>query len=77
MALLHSEWALEAERMNVLRYSDGVVLISQLSKSCSCGIKTDTVPVSDLGGGRRGKMKEVIFPTKVCIDFTCPDHEVG
>lgn len=25
-------------------------LISQLSKSCSCGIKTDAVPVSDLGG---------------------------
>lgn len=45
--------------MNVLRYSDRVVLISQLSKSCSCGIKTDTVPVSDLGGGseRGGKKR--------------------
>lgn len=75
--------------MNVLRYSDGVVLISQLSKSCSCGIKTDTVPVSDLGGGRKRKKRErekekgkkakrkIIIPTKVCIDFTCPDHEAG
>lgn len=35
---------------NVSRYSDASVLISQLSKSCSCGIKTDAVPVSDLGG---------------------------
>lgn len=41
--------------MTVWRYSDVVVLICQLSKSCSCGIKTDTVPVSDLGGGRGGE----------------------
>lgn len=61
MALLHTEWVLKAERikpMNVLRYSDGVVLISQLSKSCSCGIKTDTVPVSDLDGGRGEEKKK-------------------
>lgn len=38
--------------VNVWRYSDALVLISQLSKSCSCGIRTDTVPVGDLGGGR-------------------------
>lgn len=54
-----AEWVLKVgciKPVNVLRYSDAVVLISQLSKSCSCGIKTDTVPVSDLGGGReRGK----------------------
>lgn len=36
-----------------------LVLISQLSKSCSCGIKTDTVPVSDLGGGRREGKKKI------------------
>lgn len=50
-----TEWALKDECIKpvyVLRYSDGAVLISQLSKSCSCGIKTDTVPVGDLGGGR-------------------------
>lgn len=50
-----AEWVLKVgciKPVNVLRYSDAVVLISQLSKSCSCGIKTDTVPVSDLGGGR-------------------------
>lgn len=62
MALLHTEWVLKAgciKPMNVLRYSDAVVLISQLSKSCSCGIKTDTVPVSDLGGGRvEGRKKK-------------------
>lgn len=39
---------------DVCRYSDTPVLISQLSKSCSCGIKMDTVPVSDLGGGGGG-----------------------
>lgn len=22
-------------------------------------------------------MKKIIIPTKVCIDFTCPDHEGG
>lgn len=83
MALLDTEWVLKARRvkpMNVSRYSDGAVLISQLSKSCSCGIKTDTVPVSDLGGGRKKKKKpwgKIIIPTKVCIDFTCPDHEAG
>ncbi len=81
MALLHTEWVLKAgciKPMNVLRYSDGVVLISQLSKSCSCGIKTDTVPVSDLGGGKKKKaLRKIIIPTKVCIDFTCPDHEAG
>lgn len=37
------------KKKNVSRYSDASVLISQLSKSCSCGIKTDAVPVSDLG----------------------------
>lgn len=50
----HSKWTLKAEcknRGNVLIYSDRAGLISQLSKSRSCGIKTDTVPVSDLGGG--------------------------
>lgn len=60
MALLHTEWVLKAgciKPMNVLRYSDAVVLISQLSKSGSCGIKTDTVPVSDLGEGREKKKK--------------------
>lgn len=83
MALLHSEWVLKAgciKPMNVSRYSDAVVLISQLSKSCSCGIKTDTVPVSDLGGEKEKKkkvMRKIIIPTKVCIDFTCPDHEAG
>lgn len=74
-------------KLNVWRYSDAAVLISQLSKSCSCGIRTDTVPVGDLGGGRGGgererrergeEMKKIIIPTKVCIDFTCPDHEAG
>lgn len=44
---------------NVSRYSDASVLISQLSKSCSCGIKTDAVPVSDLGGRERGGAKRV------------------
>lgn len=82
MALLHTEWVLKAgciKPVNVLRYSDAVVLISQLSKSGSCGIKTDTVPVSDLGEGREKKnaMRKIIIPTKVCIDFTCPDHEAG
>lgn len=88
-----SEWVLEVlevgrtKPVNVWRYSDAVVLISQLSKSCSCGIRTDTVPVGDLGGGRGGgrwggkereeAMKKIIIPTKVCIDFTCPDHEAG
>lgn len=46
MAALHAEWALKAGRTeptDVWRYSDAVVLISRLSKSCSCGIKTDTV----------------------------------
>lgn len=52
-----TEWVLKVgcvKPVNVLRYSDAVVLISQLSKSCSCGIKTNTVPVSDLGGGWGG-----------------------
>lgn len=52
-----TEWVLEVGRtkpVNVWRYSDAVVLISQLSKSCSCGIRMDTVPVGDLGGGRGG-----------------------
>lgn len=55
-----SEWVLEVlevgrtKPVNVWRYSDAAVLISQLSKSCSCGIRTDTVPVGDLGGGWGG-----------------------
>lgn len=56
-----SEWVLKVgcvKPVSVVRYSDAAVLISQLSKSCSCGIKTDTVPVSDLGGGREGGRKK-------------------
>lgn len=55
--ILSGRWKhdVQSQRMN----SDGVVLISQLSKSCSCGIKTDTVPVSDLGGKKK-MIKEII-----------------
>lgn len=54
-------------------------LISQLSKSCSCGIKRDTVPGSDLGegGGEEEMRRKRMIPTEVPIDFTCPDREEG